>query len=461
MQWRVLLTNADGQRTYGAPRRHADDAITAFFEKYPLVCTKTTKAQIQKWWSEVSAPSRGDKSQTKKQAQPPKDCGLAGTAAQQHTLLLTMLHNGQFSGKHSPSLLKAADIWAMLQAYLALGQCRNCGHLFIILHQVFVPQGVERAVLELIEVAQSGKNLARYAVVRQALQKAHRWFQDPVSLERQMYDDEAALLLTGQYKSWCGFKALFGAHGLMQEWGKSWSQMKQAGSVLEALRDNPDDADTFKSAQDHLKVISGIGEEYLGPHCLRTWLEIVCSDPKGPSVWGGLACAGTNPASSQSAPCRGSPVGWEMWGEMSETVRRSRSFTGQLEPEVLAKVIGAPELLPRQLALLHCEAMGLRDWWTNNSKGKGTVGQSLQSLLSFLECRSGCTLRNAVMEESVLASKASEHGLVYHSARSLVKACFGKWGSWHGVPSRPSISPQATFAISSVFMIVTPCVIWL
>lgn len=464
MRWRAYVTDAEGHRTYGAPRPYADDAIAAFFEKNPAICTKAAQSQIEKWWSKVSSPPTADESQAKKQGEPRQGCALAGAGAQHHTLLLTVLHTAQFSGKHSPSLLRAADVWAMLQAYLALDHFQNCGHLFIILHQVFVPQGVESAVHRLIEAAQSGKNLARYAVVRQALQRAHRCFQDPQSRERQVYDDEAALLMTGQYKSWCGFTALFGAHDLMQAWGTSWEDMMKAGKALEALRDEPGDRDAIQSALEKLKVLSGVGADYLGPHCLRTWLEIVAAHPTGPSVWGGLVGAGTSPpassqsvapASSQSVVVSNHGFGWEMWGGMSEKVRASRSLSGNLEPQDLAALLGAPDLAPRQLAVLHCEAMSLRKWWTGKSKRSGQAGHSLQRLLSFLECRNGCALRRAVVEETVLASKVAAYDLVYHSAKSLVQACFNKWGSWDSIPSRPSISPRAMFAKCSVLCVVT------
>ena len=99
---------------------------------------------------------------------------------------------------------------------------------------------------------------------------------------------------------------------------------------------------------------------------------------------------------------------------MFRNVKDSISCTHGLGPRALAACLGYPRMRAAQLAVLHCEANSLKEWW-KAPPPKG-AGRAISDLLDLLADVNGDALRAAVMEGTPLQGDSR----IYHSTKWLV-----------------------------------------
>jgi hypothetical protein len=61
--------------------------------------------------------------------------------------LLSLLRWSQTTAKHLNNLMRAADVAALAAAYRQLGGLRGHELLFIVLHQIFVPEALQPRIV--------------------------------------------------------------------------------------------------------------------------------------------------------------------------------------------------------------------------------------------------------------------------------------------------------------------------
>jgi hypothetical protein len=86
--------------------------------------------------------------------------------------------------------------------------------------------------------------------------------------------EEKQLLVTGNYRTWASFAGLFGKNAVWQRWTQECDKLEDAGEALGALRSDRG-AVSIRRALKKTSSLYGVGADYLGPHCIRSWVAVL------------------------------------------------------------------------------------------------------------------------------------------------------------------------------------------
>ena len=249
----------------------------------------------------------------------------------------------------------------------------NNEHIFIILHQIYIPEEIEVATHFLHSI--QGSLRVKDEVVA-ALQSAHRERRS----ERGRL--ESSLLRTGRYASWTSLRVLLSKpQDVLRHW--DWEHVLACGEALRNLGEDPTQA-AFEALAEAVRHLRGM-LEYMPDHLARSWLAV--------------------------RKVADSAETWGVYGTMSENVKKNVQSIGTPTPAALAAAVGAPGLGAGAMALLICEGGQIQKWWQDACE------KPLTELIDKLNTCDGDSLRSQALSGTALADMP----FVYHTPRELMK----------------------------------------